>query len=405
MKLLQLYNVGINYKKADTYTRGLFSISKENQIALLKEAKKRGIEALFVLSTCNRTEIMGFAHNPYELISLLVKYCKGDVETFSKVASIYKGEEAHLHLFQTAVGLNSQILGDHEIIGQLKTAFNQAKDYDLINTYLDRLFSTVLQASKEIKSSTYFSTGTTSVAFAAIQYLQKNIPDCSHKKMVIYGLGEMGKKTCQYLLQEQYDVCLINRSLHKAEEFQKQFPALAISDEKTLISTIQNSDILIVATGSDLPTIRAEHIDFDKKLVILDLSIPENVAPELKHYPNIELINVDMLSKVTDENLENRKQSIPFVEETIQKYQNEFSRWLYERQLSPTINNFKQSLLEIKEKEIHFLSQKYDDFNREYADILSDRMIQKMMAQLVQYLKNEQAVKNDPFFANNKNET
>ncbi|MBS9783046.1 MAG: glutamyl-tRNA reductase [Pasteurella sp.] len=389
MKLLQLYNVGINYTKADTHIRGLFSISKENQIALLQEAKKRNIEALFVVSTCNRTEIMGFVNNPYELISLLVKFCKGDVETFSKVASIYKGEEASLHLFKTAMGLNSQILGDHEIIGQLKTAFNQAKDLNLINTYLDRLFSTVLQASKEIKSCTHFSTGTTSVAFAAVQYLQKNITDCTHKRVVIYGLGKMGKKICQYLLQEQYDICLVNRSLQKAIDFQKQFPTLSVSDEKDLIPTIQKSDILIVATSADLPIIRTEHINLDKKLVILDLSIPENVDPELKNYPNIELINVDILSRITDETLENRKRSIPFVEETILKYQNEFSKWLDERRLSPKINDFKQSLLEIKEKEINFLAQKYDDFNPEYADMLSDRMIQKMMAQLVQYLKNE----------------
>ena len=124
---LKLYNVGLSYKKADANVRGVFSITKEDQVSLLKEAKENGSDGIFVVSTCNRTEITGFAKHPFELISLLIKYSKGNVEDFINVSNVYKNKAAVNHLFNIGVGLDSQILGDYEIVGQLKNSFIQAK--------------------------------------------------------------------------------------------------------------------------------------------------------------------------------------------------------------------------------------------------------------------------------------
>ena len=118
----KFYSIGLSYKKADEKTRGRFSITQENQKLLLEEARNRGNEGLFVLSTCNRTEIIGFARHPYELISLLCAYTHGTVDEFVKVSQIYKDKHAVDHLFRLACGLESQILGDYEIVGQLKEA-------------------------------------------------------------------------------------------------------------------------------------------------------------------------------------------------------------------------------------------------------------------------------------------
>ena len=149
----KLYNVGLSYKKADVKVRGDFSISKENQKLLLKEAKSKGIDGIFVLSTCNRTEITGFAKHPFELISLMVKYSKGSVEEFINVSNVYKNNDAVNHLFNISTGLESQILGDYEIVGQLREAYKQAKKAGTTNTYIERLMNLVLQASKDVKKS------------------------------------------------------------------------------------------------------------------------------------------------------------------------------------------------------------------------------------------------------------
>ena len=168
-----LYNIGVSYKKADAHTRGRYSLSKDNQIKLLKEAKEIGFEGIFILSTCNRTEITGFAEHPYQLIQLLCKYSDGNVEEFARISNVYKGNEAVNQLFRIGTGLESQILGDYEIVGQLKQSFKMAKALKTTNAYSERLINAVLQASKKVKNNTKLSSGTTSVSYAAVQYIIK----------------------------------------------------------------------------------------------------------------------------------------------------------------------------------------------------------------------------------------
>src|SRR3954470_16999873 len=166
-KHTSFYAIGLSYKKADAEVRGKFSLDANAKSTLLLQAKAEGIESLIVTSTCNRTEIYGFANHPYELIKLLCENSKGSVEEFQQVAYIYKNQEAVNHMFRVGTGLDSQILGDFEIISQIKIAFSQSKAQDLVNTFLDRLVNSVIQASKKIKTDTEISSGATSVSFAS----------------------------------------------------------------------------------------------------------------------------------------------------------------------------------------------------------------------------------------------
>ena len=250
---LKFYNVGLSYKKADVNVRGVFNITKEDQVLLLKEAKENGCEGLFVVSTCNRTEITGFAKHPFELISLLVKYSKGNLEDFINVSNVYKNKAAVNHIFNVGVGLDSQILGDYEIVGQLKNSFIQAKKIGVINTYLERLMNLVLQASKDVKNNTKLSSGTTSVSYAAIQYIIDNIPNYNEKKILNFGLGDIGKNTCKNILEytDNKSVTLINRTEGKALVFNKLHPEIAVKNISELSQEINNTDILIVSTGAN----------------------------------------------------------------------------------------------------------------------------------------------------------
>ena len=172
------YAIGLSYKKADAVIRGHFSLNEEAKLSLLEQAKNEGIESLIITSTCNRTEIYGFAEHPYQLIKLLCDNTIGTVEEFQKVAYIYKNNEAVSHMFKVGSGLDSQILGDFEIISQLKSSARLSKKKDLLNAFLERLINAVIQASKRIKNETELSTGATSVSFASVQYILKNVPRC-----------------------------------------------------------------------------------------------------------------------------------------------------------------------------------------------------------------------------------
>ncbi len=388
---MQLYNVSINYKKANRAIRGQFSLTPDMQCALLRQAKAENL-SLFVLSTCNRTEIMGFAQNPYQFIHLLMSFSQSDMETLSQVASVYKNQEAVHHLFRTAVGLNSQILGDHEISGQLKQAFAQAKNIGTTNSYLERLFNTVLQASKAVKEQTHFSQGTTSMSFACVQYLQQHFSALEQKNILLYGLGEIGQNTAKHLLKQvpNASLCLINRNVEKAENFRREFHQVRLAHEEDLQKELACCDIFILATGAEKPLIHTQHIDKKHPLTIVDLSLPSNLAPEIQHLPKVHLIHLDALSKITQQTQQMREAKIPAVEALLQQYELQFFTWVAERKLSPTIWQLKLFLQQLQQKEMQSVSQHLADFNAEQAQLLTDRLLQKILNHVVTYLKNPQ---------------
>lgn len=387
----QFYNIGVSYKKADANTRGKFSLSKENQKSLLQLAKEKGLQGLFVLSTCNRTEIFGFAERPCQLIELLCEFSEGSIQEFAQISFIHKNEEAIQHLFKIGTGIESQILGDYEIVGQLKQSFKMAKALKTTNAYSERLINAVLQASKKVKNNTKLSSGTTSVSYAAVQYIIKNLPDYNSKNILVFGLGKMGKHTCKNLAEytQNNQVCLINRTEEKADEFVKVHSSIRKAVIGQLSEEIAKADVLIVSTGSDKPTITKKNISEQKELLILDLSMPENVSKDVTQLNKVSLINVDELSKITDETLSARLKEVPLAEAIIDSHITEFNDWLNNRRFTPTISALKQSLESIKNDEINFQKKKIADFDESQAEIITSRFIQKITTQFVKHLKNE----------------
>ena len=386
------YNIGVSYKKADVNTRGKFSLTKENQSSLLKLAKEKGFKGVFIISTCNRTEISGFAERPCQLIELLCEFSEGSIQEFAKVSNIYKNQEAIHHLFRIGTGLESQILGDYEIVGQLRKSFNLAKSLKATNAYSERLINSVLQASKRVKNETKLSSGTTSVSYAAVQYIIKNLPDYNSKNILVFGLGKIGKHTCKNLAEYTHNksVCLINRTEEKTNEFVKEHTFIRKAVFENLSEEIEKAAVLIVSTGSDKPTITKEHIGTHKELLILDLSMPENVEKEVTENTNVSLVNIDELSKITDETLTARQLEVHFAEAIIETHKAEFNEWLNHRRFTPAIAALKKSLENIKNDEINFQKKKIAHFDESQAEILTSRFIQKITTQFVKHLKDEE---------------
>ncbi len=384
------YTIGLSYKKADAEIRGHFSVNDEAKEGILEQAKKEGIEALLVTSTCNRTELHGFAQHPFQLIKLLCEHTHGTVEEFEKVAYVHKNSKAVSHLFKVGTGLDSQILGDFEIISQLKKSFKASKKVEVTNPFLERLVNAVIQASKRIKNETEISSGATSVSFASVQYILKNVENISDKKIVLFGTGKIGRNTCENLVKHTKNdhITLINRTKDKAEKIAGKFN-LIVKDYANIQSEITNADVLIVATGAQNPTISKQLIHSQKPLLILDLSIPKNVSDDVIELPNVTLVHLDHLSKMTDDTLQRRKQYIPQAEVIIEEVKTEFDSWLETRKFAPTIKALKNKLSTLKDAEINLQRKKYADFDEEQADIISSRIIQKITNHFANHLKDD----------------
>lgn len=387
-KYPSFYAIGLSYRKADAGLRGKFSLDVPGIDRLTMAAKNQGLDGLLIISTCNRTELYGFAQHPYQLIKLLCEETQGTVEEFQEVAYVYKNHDAISHLFKVGTGLDSQILGDFEITSQIKQSFYRSKKHGMANPFLERLCNAVLQASKRIKNETELSSGATSVAFASVKYILDHVPEIKEKSMLLFGTGKIGRNTCENLIKHTKNnhITLINRTKEKAEAFGDKMD-LTVKEFGDLQTEIRKCDVLVVATGAQLPTVSKALVHNKKPLLILDLSIPKNVADDVRELPNVTLVHLDQLSQVTDETLERRRQFVPQAEQINQQVKKEFSEWLETRKFAPVIKALKEKLKVLKEEELDFHSKKLQDFDAAQANQVSERIIQKITKQFANHLR------------------
>lgn len=345
--------VGLSYKNADLSVRGRFSLNKSKTDLLLSRAKADGVEELMVISTCNRTELMGRVENPEILINYLCTFSGGDPKLFSDKGYVLTNKAALHHVFRVGCGLESQIVGDFEIIGQLKKSFQNSKKHQMVNGFSERLVNAVIQSSKRIKTETKLSSGATSVSFASVHYILNKVKEVSNKNILLFGTGKIGRNTCENLIKHTQNdhIVLVNRSEESAQKVAGKFN-LVVKNIKELKSEIAHADIMIVATGALDVTVDNTLVPKNKPLLILDLSVPSNVDPKLKDLDNTTLVNLDELSQLTNNTLEQRKQFIPQANDILRQVEADFLQWVDHRKFAPMLKALKKKLLNGQQKEL-----------------------------------------------------
>ncbi|NCF31483.1 MAG: glutamyl-tRNA reductase, partial [Bacteroidetes bacterium] len=348
---LSLSCIGVSYKKADVSSRGQFSLSLRAQQKLLEAAHARQIQSITVHSTCNRTEIYANGTETKELVELLCAFSQGNPDVFSKIGYVLKDEDALNHLFRVGTGMDSQILGDFEIIAQLKKSFIRSKKMRLLDSIFERLFNSVIQASKRIKNETQISSGTTSVSYASVRYILDHIDNPDQKNILLFGMGKIGRNTCENLVKHTQNdhIVLINRTRKRAEKMAGKFK-LIVKDYADLPVEIRKADIIIVATGAEKPTLSKSLIHTESPLLVLDLSIPKNVDDDVLDLPNVTRIHIDELSRITDNTLAERQKEIPKAEVIIDEVVEEFIDWLGTRSFAPTVQALKQMMEKLEQQ-------------------------------------------------------
>ena len=382
------YCIGVSYKKADAVLRGRFSLTSKSIPFLLDDARKNGIVSLVISSTCNRTEIYAQVGNVEVLKNLLFSHSDGTKEDFEKVGVTYQGQQAIAHLFRVGTGLDSQILGDFEIIAQLKQSFKRSKNNHMLSPYMERMFNAVLQASKRIKTETELSSGATSVSYASVRYMLDNIPDLNTNNILLFGVGKIGRNTCENLVKHTKNshITLINRTRERAEVLGGKFH-INVKDYADLPVEIRKADVLVVATGAEKPTIAKSLIHTDKPLLILDLSMPKNVHPNVNDLPNVTLLHLDELSKMSDETLKSRKKHVPRAKQIILETRAEFEAWMETRKFTPALVAVKKLMEEIQQQELAAQRKKNPALDTKQATVVSERLIQKLTNRMANQLR------------------
>lgn len=379
--------LSISYEKADAETRSKFAFFEDHIKSFVNKVYENQLGDAFVVSTCNRTEI--YATTPNYLL-IAEEFCKTtgvNIIDFMQYASIYKREDALNHLFRVAGGLESQIIGDFEIIGQIKNAYTRFKRVkSQSNPYLERAINVAIQISKRIKNETGISNGAASVSYAAVHYILNSQKQLSDKNILLLGVGEIGQNTVENLLKHLHNpkVKIANRTIETAEKIGRKYNIPHI-DFSNFEEELQHTDILIVATGASFPVVTEKHIPYGKAMHIIDLSIPNNVEKSLNERAEIRLIDVDVLSQHISDTMEQRKREIPKAEQIIKEMSKEFADWENKRQMAPNIHRFKASLKNMELNEMHNIYRKYRYIKIEDME-LSEKMVQKITNRFAKFI-------------------
>jgi glutamyl-tRNA reductase len=326
--MVDLTIVGVNYHNTPLEIRNKFAFSTAAIQKIYQETQSPLVNDLFILSTCNRTEIYTTSNELYKLYQIFENYTTVTKEEIGNYTFVKEGDEAIRHLFKVASGIDSQILGDYEIVRQIKNAFALAKENNKVSGLLEKLVSESLKASKQIKANTDISDGTTSVSYAVVKLLKQEIKEGNHQNVCLMGLGKIGALTLKNLVNylPNHSLTLINRDQSKAEGFACDYNVKYAKEDQHK-EVLNTTDTLIVATGADHPLITKEHIQGTSIKIIFDLAVPSNVSADVREIGGVKLFDIDQLSKIVDETIENRKKQIPLAMEIIEENIEEYKEW------------------------------------------------------------------------------
>jgi glutamyl-tRNA reductase len=329
----KFYVVGISFKRTDTKHRNQFSISGEQRLKAYQQGSS-SLDHFLILSTCNRTEIYGFAPCEHILEEFMQSLSGASREEVSENSYIKKGDEAVTHLLTVAAGLDSQIPGDYEIIGQIRHAFRASKSSGRSNGFIERVVSQANQVSKAIKNTTSFSDGTVSISYSVARQIGTIMKEQTLNKVCIVGLGKIGLNTLKYLRQRAPTamITIVNRNEQKlfaiAESFNLPFfPFAGLSE------AVKGCEIIVMATSVDKPVLYLDQLRNTRVRFVFDLSMPHNVADDVYDCDAITVMDVDQISAEVNRTLDRRLAEIPKVKAIVQSKAQELFDWQERRKL------------------------------------------------------------------------
>lgn len=335
--------IGTNFTKADTSIRSRFAVTKPMSEEAYKNAISYGFKDFLVLSTCNRSEFYGCCDFS-ELKGLITDLLGLSDDEFGDYFYTLSCMEAVRHFFRVVSGLDSQIVGDYEIVCQVKAALEESRKFGLVGTITDRVSNFSFQASKHIKAHTNLSSGKYSVSYAAAEMIAHK-HDFSVDRILVVGIGDFGSTVARNMRHyfPHVHLSLTNRTREKAELLAGQISAEVLPFEN-VIDQLSSFDVVITTVGLDRYLIQAEDLQPGGHRLFLDLSIPQAIDPKVNSVEGVRLYSVDEVSAFHNELLKQRHHDIPRAEKIVELFINRFTVWHQMYQHRDIILEYKQKI-------------------------------------------------------------
>lgn len=394
----QLIVVGITHKTASLDIRERFAFNEQETRALLLELCDGLLSEAMLLSTCNRTELYAVPRFPEVDAEYLT-----DFLISRRAMSREIGREhffrtfacgAVKHFFMVAAAADSMILGESQILGQVKDAYRIAAEMGTTKTILNRLAHEAFNVAKRVKTETKFSEGAISVSYAAVELAKKIFSDLSQKNILLIGAGETAELAAKHLLEKRaHNISITNRTLAKAEALASELGTSNILTFDYFKERLHEFDIIISAVGTIGELLSASEIEraMQKRrrspMLFIDLGVPRNIDKTATSLYNVFLKDIDDLQLIVQKNLDARKSELPKVEAIIIQGVVAFEQWQSSLQIAPTIRLLQEKFNAIKSQELARLKNKVSDAEYKLLEQLADRLIGKLMHLPIKSLK------------------
>lgn len=390
--------VGLSHKTAPVELRERLAVPErllgEELVRLMKRAPlSEGV----LISTCNRVELVGVSADPPAAADAVVECFNSRVAPDSVNPLVYRllGRDAVRHLFRVASGLDAMVLGEPQILGQVKEAFAAARGSGHVRTLLGRWFERAFSVAKRVRSETGVAEGFVSVSSVACNLAEKIFGELSGRRVLLVGAGKMSEISARSLASRGARLIVVNRSAEKAEQLARACGGQC-RDFSALASELGRADVIISSTSSPGFVITRELMQETARerrrrpLFFIDIAVPRDVDPAVRSFDNVFLYDIDDLQKVSDANLESRKRALPEAERMVEDSVEHFDRWLRSLQLTPTITalreRFRSVMLEEKQKALPRLTSLSEKERRE-LDAMCEALVNKLLHQPLTELK------------------
>ncbi len=396
---MQLVLVGINYKSAGITLRERLSFNPTQLSQILSDLRQTPyFEELVALSTCNRTEVYGITKDPARaqqaIAETLAHYADLNDTVLDPLLYTFYNKFAASHLFEVTAGLDSMVLGENEILRQVKQALSYAQKLDCSGPVLNQLFRFAIAAGKRVRSETQINKGCASIGALAARLLTEQSPQ--RPRILVLGAGQMAKVVVKNLAKTDVELILANRSATARQQLADLYPGICQQIELEQISEyLTQVDAVIACTAAPEYLIKAEQFQVQRPLLMLDLAVPRNLDPDLAKHAQLTLYDIDHLQNQVNMSLEQRRCYIAQAQTIIGEEAARFLDWFHNREMVPTIQGMYQTFEDIRQREMARGTQKYHEelspVAYEVLERVTKAITQKILHHPVVRLKNADA--------------
>jgi glutamyl-tRNA reductase len=409
---MEILILGLSHKTAPIEIREKVSFStKELEYSLDKITKLPHVREGLILSTCNRTEILAVSESPEDAIVNLKKFLSElheiPIYDIDPYLYTYYSKEAIHHIFKVASSLDSMIVGEPQILGQLKEAYRYSIQFKASGSIMHRFLNKAFTVAKKVRSETLIASHAVSVSYAAVELAKKIFAELKDKKVMLIGSGKMSELAARHLVNAGINEILItNRTLKKSQEIAREIDGQAINFE-VFPYELFRVDIVISSTSSEDYIVKYDQVQKaiklkkNKPMFFIDIAVPRDIDPEINKISNVYLYNIDDLKEVVVANLNERETEALKAEKIIDKEKEQFYLWFKNQEIVPTIVSLKNKCEAIRIKESEKALKywpKPGKKEREILENLTNSIINKILHDPIQNLKHYGNSVNDSLF-------